>query len=152
MRTLYCLESRVSRRPVHVLLPTRRADVATLLHSGACRLAMILGAHTEPAIARQPTNSEDEWHRKGSLRRLFWQCYACDKHISARSGHAPVMDDEYCDLTLRDIVEFDDALEEWRFSLPPRQLPSPSPTHRVCPEAGVGKPKQVHIILIHLEY
>jgi hypothetical protein len=180
-----------------------RAYVATVLHSTACRMVMMLGAHTEPAIVQAPTDTEEDWHGKRYLRRLFWHCYTYDKDIAARSGHAPVIDDDYCDLTLppgyncidalddfvdnrqfrtgdvrlsiiksdairrlysfkalkkpdaeilRDIRELDDSLEAWRLSLPPRYRPSLSPAHRIHVEAGAGKTKQVHIILLHLDY
>ncbi|PHH61100.1 hypothetical protein CDD81_762 [Ophiocordyceps australis] len=72
---------------------------ASMYHSLACRATFILGAHT---LVLKPSDSgalsiEDRQDRL--LRMLFWLCYIFDKDIALRSGQAPIINDEYCDLT-----------------------------------------------------
>jgi hypothetical protein len=45
--------------------------------------------------------SQNEQHDRHT-RTLFWLCYVLDKDISLRTGHPPLLTEEYCDLTLPD--------------------------------------------------
>ncbi len=79
---------------------TAQTDSASLLHAIACRMVCALGGHTY-----QPTNHaglEFTWaERQGHhLRVLFWLCYISDKDISLRSGQAPLLTEEFCDLAI----------------------------------------------------
>ncbi|KAI0425414.1 hypothetical protein F5Y09DRAFT_101705 [Xylaria sp. FL1042] len=70
------------------------------LHAMACRMVCELGGHTyQPAKHATPelTWAERQGHH---LRVLFWLCYMSDKDISLRSGQAPLLTEEYCDLTI----------------------------------------------------
>ncbi|KAH6890289.1 hypothetical protein B0T10DRAFT_537807 [Thelonectria olida] len=69
---------------------------ATLLHSLACRIVCGLGGHLF-----QPTPTDTPLSRqKRHTRSLFWLCYITDQDISLRSGHHPLLTEEYCDLIL----------------------------------------------------
>lgn len=87
------------------------ATAATFL-SIACRFAFMLGAHMSPSDGAPTTlvaqNTRPTTHY---IRRIFWHCYMYDKDICLRAGYSPVIDDDYCDLTLpagyRQIDSFD---------------------------------------------
>ncbi|KAK1994113.1 fungal-specific transcription factor domain-containing protein [Colletotrichum falcatum] len=77
----------------------------SMLHSIACRILFVLGAHLEQGICRDPgqsTNADGDkiWRVRNQLRRIFWLAYKLDKDISLRSGQPPCINDEHCDLTL----------------------------------------------------
>lgn len=86
-------------------------EAATIFHTIACRLVMMLGAHLEPATGDANPGMEESWAMKRYLRRVFWLCYMNDKDISLRVGSPPVIDDDHCNLSLppgyKDIDEFD---------------------------------------------
>ncbi|KAI0902829.1 hypothetical protein F4823DRAFT_637786 [Ustulina deusta] len=91
---------------------TAQTDSASLLHAIACRMVCALGGHTY-----QPTNHaglEFTWaERQGHhLRVLFWLCYISDKDISLRSGQAPLLTEEFCDLAIPECCIGDPGL--WR--------------------------------------
>ncbi|KAK5636048.1 hypothetical protein RRF57_011760 [Xylaria bambusicola] len=75
---------------------------AAFLHATACHMVCALGGHTcQPAKHGGPdlTRAERQGHH---LRVLFWICYMFDKDMSLRSGQAPLLIEEYCDLTIPD--------------------------------------------------
>lgn len=78
-------------------------QAATLFHAAACHIVLSLGAHTlvtgvTPNVSSAET--DHSWRMKRHMRNYFWLCYAVDKDISIRTGYPPVIDDDYCDLTL----------------------------------------------------
>ncbi|KPM43753.1 hypothetical protein AK830_g2739 [Neonectria ditissima] len=76
---------------------------AVVSHSIACRIAIMLGAHSEPTLRNQPGDDSDYARRtKIHLRDLFWLCYTFDKELALRTDHPPCIADEHCDLTLLD--------------------------------------------------
>ncbi|KAH7176766.1 fungal-specific transcription factor [Dactylonectria macrodidyma] len=80
-----------------------QVPAAVISHSLACRIAIMLGAHSEPAPRMPSTARVDHPGRtKCHLRDLFWVCYIFDKELSLRAGNPPSIADEHCDLTLPD--------------------------------------------------
>ncbi|SPO06423.1 related to C6 transcription factor [Cephalotrichum gorgonifer] len=80
---------------MHNLYSGNTMAAATFL-SIACRFALMLGAHMEPATPGKDGAMPPSNH----LRRLFWLCYMFDKDICLRAGYPPVIDDDHCDLSL----------------------------------------------------
>lgn len=90
-----------------------RLQAAAMFHSVAYRLIFMLGGHLNMDVkpfGAEVTRQERETRH---LRMLFWLCYILDKDISLRAGQPPMIDDDYCDLTLPD------GYLESRFSLAP---------------------------------
>lgn len=71
-----------------------------MYHAVACRTVFALGGHTtlDPQPHNRPGTVEERETRH--IRRLFWLCYLFDKEGALRTGHPPVMNDSFCDLTL----------------------------------------------------
>ncbi|KAH7007176.1 fungal-specific transcription factor [Ilyonectria destructans] len=102
---------------------------AVVNHSLACRIAIMLGSHSQPAPRMPSTASVDHPGRaKCHLRDLFWICFIFDKELALRTGHPPSMADEHCDLTLPEgyleaqYVEIDD--EKAMLGYPAATVPS----------------------------
>jgi hypothetical protein len=78
-------------------------QAATMFHSLACRMVLMLGGHnqvSDPLIPTPAGETEESWRIKCHIRKYFWMCYSFDKDIAIRSGHPPVLSDEHCVLTL----------------------------------------------------
>ncbi|KAM3501301.1 hypothetical protein MY10362_005660 [Beauveria mimosiformis] len=77
-----------------------RMQAAAMYNTLACRAVFALGGHQRlfPFPGDRVLNFEEREDRH--IRLLFWLCYYFDKDISLRTGHPPVIDDEFCDLTL----------------------------------------------------
>ncbi|PKS10105.1 hypothetical protein jhhlp_001855 [Lomentospora prolificans] len=77
-----------------------RFHSAYKLHAVACRLVLMLGGHL--AVSNQPVGSETSRDaiEKRHLRTLFWLCYVFDKDLSLRNGLPPMINDEFCDMSL----------------------------------------------------
>ncbi|KAH8656320.1 hypothetical protein BGZ61DRAFT_500281 [Ilyonectria robusta] len=77
-----------------------RSASGAIYHSIACRMAFMLGGHTN----RNTKSFSDEVTRQERqtrhIRLLFWHCYIFDKDIALRTGQPPFISDKYCDLTL----------------------------------------------------
>ncbi|KAH8660340.1 hypothetical protein BX600DRAFT_56137 [Xylariales sp. PMI_506] len=74
-------------------------ETAISLHAVACRMLYGLGGH----IYQPPKSSGNAYsvviRQSNLIRTLFWLCYMSDKDISLRSGHPPLLNEDYCDLT-----------------------------------------------------
>ncbi|KAF7553418.1 hypothetical protein G7Z17_g3663 [Cylindrodendrum hubeiense] len=151
---------------------------AVVSHSLACRIVIMLGAHSEPAARAVSTDGTDHPARtKCHLRDLFWICFIFDKELALRTGHPPSIVDEYCDLTLpdgyleaqyleieaearrksdaqllSDIRELDDELEQWRLSLPAKFRPSLSICRESRLELDAKQLMSTRIITRHVDY
>lgn len=77
-----------------------RMQSAAMYNSLACRAVYALRGHQRlfPNPNGRVLSIEEREDRH--IRLLFWMCYYFDKDISLRTGHAPAIDDEFCDLTL----------------------------------------------------
>ncbi|KAJ6780286.1 hypothetical protein PWT90_07526 [Aphanocladium album] len=73
---------------------------AAMYNALACRAVFALRGHYRlfPNPKGRVLSIEEREDRH--IRLLFWMCYYFDKDISLRTGHAPALDDEFCDLTL----------------------------------------------------
>ncbi|KAJ3579012.1 hypothetical protein NPX13_g1553 [Xylaria arbuscula] len=81
-------------------MSSTQTDKAAYLHSIACHIVCALGGHTYvPSKHDGPdlTWAERQGHH---LRTLFWICFMFDKDLSLRSAQAPLLTEEYCDLTI----------------------------------------------------
>ncbi|QLI71309.1 Mitogen-activated protein kinase kinase kinase 2 [Metarhizium brunneum] len=77
-----------------------RVNTASMYHALACRTVFTLKGHTcIPPTHYNLTRKENE---NRHLRMLFWMCYVLDKDIALRTGQPPVIDDQFCNLTLPD--------------------------------------------------
>ncbi|RDA92076.1 hypothetical protein CP533_3576 [Ophiocordyceps camponoti-saundersi (nom. inval.)] len=77
-----------------------RLQAASMYHSVACRALFNLDAHVLVSDERwDEALSLDERERR-HLRVLFWFSYVFDKDVALCTGRPPVMDDDFCDLTL----------------------------------------------------
>ncbi|KAL6859218.1 hypothetical protein J3F83DRAFT_334166 [Trichoderma novae-zelandiae] len=75
-------------------------QAACMYHAIACRTVCVLGGHTlagDPPKDRRLTVQELE---ERQIRMLFWLCYLFDKDMALRNGLPPIINDEFCDLTL----------------------------------------------------
>lgn len=81
-------------------VPRGRLLSAQMLHATACRAIFNLGGHRDSPLiprGRPPTKQErEELH----LRNLFWICYKLDKDVALRTGQPPLINDDYCNLSL----------------------------------------------------
>lgn len=70
-----------------------------MCHGIACRIIFVLGGHTAVASPphREPTIRDRQILQ---LRNMFWLVYIIDKEISLRTGQPPILQDEFCDLSL----------------------------------------------------
>lgn len=59
----------------------------------------MLGGHIMQPVDPTPTMDKETRTRR-HIRNLFWLCYSMDKGICQRTGHPPLLVDDYCDLTL----------------------------------------------------
>ncbi|OAA77786.1 Transcription factor [Akanthomyces lecanii RCEF 1005] len=77
-----------------------RMQAAAMYNALACRAVFALRGHQRlfPNPKNRVLSIEEREDRH--IRLLFWMCYYTDKDISLRTGHPPVIDDEFCDLTL----------------------------------------------------
>lgn len=75
---------------------------AAIHHAVACRIVFVLGGHRN--LPRKSATGEMalEERQHHQTRLMFWLCYIFDKEATLRSGHPPIISDEYCDLTLPD--------------------------------------------------
>ncbi|KAF4993700.1 hypothetical protein FDECE_13340 [Fusarium decemcellulare] len=75
-------------------------ETAVVFHAMACQILVARNAHVLPVDLdlEQTIDPIDQEARQ--LRTLFWICYIIDKDITLRTGRSPVLNDEYCDLTL----------------------------------------------------
>ncbi|KFZ20370.1 hypothetical protein V502_03212 [Pseudogymnoascus sp. VKM F-4520 (FW-2644)] len=76
-----------------------------VLHADAVRIMFALGGHIRPikpgASPESSPNSADSPSWSDShLRSLFWMCYLIDKFLTQRTGRAPTIRDDMCDLDL----------------------------------------------------
>ncbi|CAH0024684.1 unnamed protein product, partial [Clonostachys rhizophaga] len=69
---------------------------ASILVSASSRLIYRLGAHIPPT----PSHPYDKRIPLHHIRDLFWVCYSFDKDLAHRLGQPPIINDDYCDLTL----------------------------------------------------
>ncbi|PHH87933.1 hypothetical protein CDD83_8223 [Cordyceps sp. RAO-2017] len=77
-----------------------RLQAASMYHAAACRALFALDAHiivSEPAEEGELSLQDREARL---LRVLFWVCFIFDKDIALRTGQPPIINDEFCDLTL----------------------------------------------------
>ncbi|KAJ3474873.1 hypothetical protein NLG97_g9657 [Lecanicillium saksenae] len=81
-------------------LQTYLLITAAMYNALACRAVYALRGHYRlfPSPKGRVLSIEEREDRH--IRLLFWMCYYFDKDISLRTGHAPALDDEFCDLTL----------------------------------------------------
>jgi hypothetical protein len=81
-------------------VPYGRLASAHMLHATACRAAFALGGHRiSPST---PENRPLTLHEREDLylRDLFWLCYKLDKDIALRTGQPPLINDNFCNLSL----------------------------------------------------
>lgn len=71
-----------------------------MYHALACRTVLALGGHVVPFPAKSDRKFTNEEREDRQLRMLFWLCYYFDKNICFRTCQPPVIDDDFCDLTL----------------------------------------------------
>lgn len=79
-----------------------RLQAASMYHAVACRIVFALGGHTAVVVPPRGRELTVEEREDRHLRSLFWLCYAFDKDIALRTGHPPIMCDDFCDLSLPD--------------------------------------------------
>ena len=75
-------------------------QAVVMYHAVACRAVISLGGQVTalPVATGRPFTISEREDRH--LRMLFWLCYVLDRDISLRSGHPPVINDRFCDLSL----------------------------------------------------
>lgn len=81
-------------------MSTAQTDKATYLHSISCHMVRALGGHTYLPLKHgglDLTWAERQGHH---LRTLFWICFMFDKDLSLRLAQAPLLTEEYCNLTI----------------------------------------------------
>lgn len=96
-----------------------------MFHSTACRAMFTLGAHTIHVSVPRDREVTRQEREDFQLRNLFWLCYKLDKDIAIRTGQPPLINDDFCDLTLPD------GYVEHRFDLP-RAEPDDAPLSDGC--------------------
>ncbi|PHH74044.1 hypothetical protein CDD80_3406 [Ophiocordyceps camponoti-rufipedis] len=69
-----------------------RLQAASMYHALACRSLFTLDAHVQV--------DDDGDRERRHLRVLFWFGYVFDKDVALCTGRPPIMDDDFCDLTL----------------------------------------------------
>lgn len=81
-------------------VPYGRLASAHMLHATACRAAFALGGHR--ISPPTPMNRPLTLHEREDLflRDLFWLCYKLDKDIALRTGQPPLINDDFCNLSL----------------------------------------------------
>lgn len=77
-----------------------RMQAAAMYNAVACRAVFALRGHQRLFSCPKNRVLSIEEREDRHIRLLFWMCYHFDKDISLRTGHPPVIDDEFCDLTL----------------------------------------------------
>lgn len=96
-----------------------------MFHATACRAIFTLGAHTIHVSVPRDREVTLQEREDFQLRNLFWLCYKLDKDIAIRTGQPPLINDDFCDLTLPK------GYVEHRFDLP-RAAPDDSPLSDGC--------------------
>ncbi|RSM12189.1 hypothetical protein CEP52_002622 [Fusarium oligoseptatum] len=71
-------------------------------HETACRLVKELGGHTMGLARSAGVRTTYNQRESRELRTLFWHSYITDKQFILRTGMAPLLPDDMCDLTLPD--------------------------------------------------
>ncbi|RSL91527.1 hypothetical protein CEP51_000186 [Fusarium floridanum] len=71
-------------------------------HETACRLVKELGGHTMGLVRAAGVRTVYNQRESRELRTLFWHSYITDKQFILRTGKAPLLPDDMCDLTLPD--------------------------------------------------
>ncbi|KAK2593082.1 hypothetical protein QQS21_009212 [Conoideocrella luteorostrata] len=79
-----------------------RLQASVMYHALACRVVFALGGHATTVSVPRDRDLTLQEHEDGHLRTLFWLCYVLDKDIALRTGQPPIINDQFCDLTLPD--------------------------------------------------
>ncbi|RDA87481.1 hypothetical protein CP532_2790 [Ophiocordyceps camponoti-leonardi (nom. inval.)] len=77
-----------------------RLQAASMYHAVACRALFNLDAHVLVSDERWDDELSLADRERRHLRILFWFSYVFDKDVALCTGRPPVMDDDFCDLTL----------------------------------------------------